>query len=193
MLLTPPWCFTLKDMEDMSNRDGLLRAAISVVSRGGLRAMTYRAVASEAGVSHGLVRHHFGSRDRLLVEALDVAIAESLQRSNMLSSAPTLAGFGDGIQSLATETSEVQAFQYELLLESRRRPELLPAVERHYSAYRDAIRTQLGLLGVRDEALIDVVWFALDAMVFQQLVQQSDVRPALARLRTIVADHCTAA
>lgn len=173
-------------MKDMSNRDGLLQAAIRVVSQGGLRAMTYRAVAAEAGVSHGLVRHHFGSRDRLLVEALDVAIAQSLLRSNMMSSAPTLTGFADGIERLATETSELQAFQYELLLESRRRPELQPAAERHYTAYRDAIRTQLGMLGVNDEALIDVVWFVLDAMVFQQLVQQSDVRPALARLRTII-------
>ncbi|MDW6064630.1 TetR family transcriptional regulator [Streptomyces sp. FXJ1.4098] len=31
---------------------------------GGLRRLTYRAVAEEAGVTHGLVVHHFGSRTR---------------------------------------------------------------------------------------------------------------------------------
>ncbi|WP_416979825.1 TetR family transcriptional regulator [Streptomyces sp. T028] len=41
-------------------RDALLIAAVRVVARDGLRKLTYRAVAAEAGVTHGLVAHHFG-------------------------------------------------------------------------------------------------------------------------------------
>lgn len=170
-----------------AGREALLRATIVVVATGGLRALTYRAVAAEAGVSHGLVRHHFGTRDRLLAEAMDYAIAESLRRSNMLSPRLTVADFASGIESLAERDSEIQAFQYELLLESRRRPELHAAVERHYEAYRDAIARQVAQLGVRDPALVEVIWFALDAIVFKQLVLPGDVSAAVGRLRELIA------
>lgn len=49
-----------------TGREALLNAAVRVVARGGLRKLTYRAVAEEAGVTHGLVVHHFGSRDALI-------------------------------------------------------------------------------------------------------------------------------
>jgi len=173
-------------MTDPSGREALLRATIVVVAGGGLRALTYRAVAAEAGVSHGLVRHHFGTRDRLVAEAMDLAISESLRRSNMLDPLETVADFASGIETLSERESEIQAFQYELLLESRRRPELRPAVERHYDAYRSAITMQLQQLGVSDPALVEVLWFALDAIVFKQLVYPSDVSAAVDRLQHLI-------
>lgn len=174
---------------EASGREALLRATIVVVANGGLRALTYRSVAAEAGVSHGLVRHHFGSRDRLVAEAMDLAIGESLRRSNMLEAHLTVQDFAAGIETLSAEESEVQAFQYELLLESRRRPELRPAVARHYEAYRSAIARQLAHLGVEDAALVDLLWFALDAIVFKQLVYPADVSGAVDRLRRLVEDN----
>src|SRR5215216_8163389 len=51
-------------------REALLSAAMRVLDRDGMRGLTYRSVAREAGVSHGLVRHHFGSRDALIQEAV---------------------------------------------------------------------------------------------------------------------------
>src|SRR5438132_3593131 len=59
-------------------RQALLDAAVQVVGRSGLRGLTYRAVAAEAGVTQGLVAHHFGSRDRLIHEALLAAGAQSI-------------------------------------------------------------------------------------------------------------------
>jgi AcrR family transcriptional regulator len=41
-------------------RRALLEAVVRVVARHGLDALTYRAVAKEAGVTHGLVSYHFG-------------------------------------------------------------------------------------------------------------------------------------
>jgi AcrR family transcriptional regulator len=71
-------------------RTALLDAAISVVSDRGLRGLTIRSVASEAGVTHGLVRHHFGSRDALieatLVRSVELAIArrQAIKRPCMI-------------------------------------------------------------------------------------------------------------
>lgn len=174
-------------MKDLSGREALLRATVVVVAAGGLRALTYRAVAAEAGVSHGLVRHHFGTRDQLVAEAMEYAIDESLKGSNMVGDALTAETFAAGIESLADRESGSQAFQYELLLESRRRPELRPLAERHYLAYREAISRQLARLGVRDVGLTELIWFTLDGIVFKQLVLPESVAPALARLRSLVA------
>src|SRR3712207_8439845 len=52
-------------------RRALLAAAVHVVATRGLRHLTYRSVAQEAGVAHGLVAHHFGTRDALLEAALE--------------------------------------------------------------------------------------------------------------------------
>lgn len=164
----------------------MLRATIVIVSQGGLRALTYRAVAAEAGVSHGLVRHHFGSRDQLIAEAMDFAIEESLRGSNMLKSALSPADFAAGIESLADLQTDIQAFQYELLLESRRRPELQAFADRHYDTYRSAINRQLDGLGIDNPGLSDLIWFALDGMVFKQLVQPGEVEPALRTIRSLI-------
>ena len=174
-------------MTDASGRTALLRATVVVVAAGGLRALTYRAVAAEAGVSHGLVRHHFGSRDQLIAEAVEFAIDESLRGSNMLESGLTVDAFAAGIESLADHDSEIQSFQYELLLESRRRPELRALAERHYGAYRDAITRQLARLGVVDDELAELIWFALDGIVFKQLVLPEDASGALRRIRALIA------
>ncbi|MCW2289562.1 TetR family transcriptional regulator [Leucobacter luti] len=174
-------------MKDVSGRTALLRATVVVVAAGGLRALTYRAVATEAGVSHGLVRHHFGTRDQLVAEAMEYAIHTSLRDSNMLNDALTPDEFAGGIESLADREASIQSFQYELLLESRRRPELRPLAELHYRAYRDAISRQLARLGVDDADLTELIWFALDGIVFKQLIISEDVTPAVRRIRQLVA------
>lgn len=175
-------------MSDASGKTALLRATIVVVGNGGLRALTYRAVAAEAGVSHGLVRHHFGTRDQLLAEAMDLAIEESLKGSNMVDPSLGIDEFAQGIDTLAERESAVQAFQYELLLESRRRPELVPYVERHNQAYLDAIARQLANLGVQDDALARLVWYLLEGIVFKQLVVPEDVQTVLHRMRSLIRD-----
>ncbi|QIK63659.1 TetR family transcriptional regulator [Leucobacter viscericola] len=178
-------------MGDASGRTALLRATIVVVANGGLRALTYRAVAAEAGVSHGLVRHHFGTRDQLIAEAMEFAIDESLRGSNMLESGLTVSEFAAGIETLAERESGIQSFQYELLLETRRRPELRSFADRHYQAYRDAINSQLARLGVSDAGLTDLIWFTLDGIVFKQLVAPGDVGPAVQRMRQLIEASVT--
>ena len=172
-------------------KKALLRATITVVARGGLRELTYRSVAAEADVSHGLVRHHFGTRDALLAEALEFAVDESLRESNMLTPIVRPDAFGRGIDSLDERDDPLQAFQYELLLASRHRPELRPLVQRYYAIYRDATAAQLRSLGVSDRAVVDMIWLCLDGLVFKGLVnpEPKEAKRVLTRIRRLIADE----
>jgi AcrR family transcriptional regulator len=150
-------------------REALLKAAIAVVARSGLRNLTYRAVAAEAGVAHGLVRHHFGSREALIKEALHYSVTQSIDTTALESESGSL---GDLARSLAKAVSDdpgIQAFQYELILEARRRPELRRDVEIYYQTYRDAVYRALSAAGIDDRDLAELVFCALDGLVFQQL------------------------
>jgi AcrR family transcriptional regulator len=52
-------------------RKDILRAAYDVAARHGVEALTVRAVASRAAVSHGTVLFHFNRRDKLIASLLD--------------------------------------------------------------------------------------------------------------------------
>ncbi|MGW0576609.1 TetR/AcrR family transcriptional regulator [Streptomyces sp. NPDC002920] len=171
-------------------REALLNAAVRVVARGGLRKLTYRAVAAEAGVTHGLVVHHFGSRDALIEESLAHTIRTSLSTSQLEPGTGKVADFSTGLSEMVTEDPDTQAFQYELLLESRRRPELLPQIRALYDEYFDATQRELGrmLPAGADRALTRLVFAALDGLVLHQLVLgESEVTDAaLEALRSML-------
>ncbi|MEU5893545.1 TetR family transcriptional regulator [Streptomyces sp. NPDC047461] len=153
-------------------REALLNAAVRVVAQGGLRRLTYRAVAQEAGTTHGLVVHHFGSRDALIEEALAHAIRTSLNTSALEPGTGKVADFSVGVSDMVTADPDIQAFQYELLLESRRRPELLPHLRALYDEYFDASGRELARM-LPDGAgrpLTRLVFAALDGLVLHQLV-----------------------
>ncbi|MGW1674400.1 TetR/AcrR family transcriptional regulator [Streptomyces sp. NPDC002324] len=171
-------------------REALLNAAVRVVARGGLRRLTYRAVAEEAGVTHGLVVHHFGSRDALIEEALAHTIRSSLDTSSLEPGTGKVADFSVGLSEMVTADPDTQAFQYELLLESRRRPELLPQIRELYDEYFDAARRELGriLPAGADTALARLVFAALDGLVLHQLVfdEPEVTERAVEELRTLL-------
>jgi AcrR family transcriptional regulator len=170
-------------------RDALLRAAITVVSEGGLRNLTNRAVAAQAGVTHGLVRHHFGSREALIEAALEYALEQSLTESSLGGDLTSLDEFADSLASLIDLDPELQAFQFELVLEARRSPELAPHAERLYEGYRAATREALLALGFDDDDLAAVVFAALDGLAFQQVVFGTADQTArgVAALRSMLA------
>ncbi|WP_217212862.1 TetR/AcrR family transcriptional regulator [Streptomyces sp. AC550_RSS872] len=153
-------------------REALLNAAVRVVARGGLRKLTYRAVAQEAGTTHGLVVHHFGSRDALIEAALEHAIRTSLDTSALEPGTGKISDFSAGVSDMVTADPDIQAFQYELLLEGRRRPELLPHLRALYDEYFDATYRELArmLPAGTDRPLTRLVFAALDGLVLHQLV-----------------------
>lgn len=58
-------------LPEEARREQLLAAAFALACREGIRRVTIRAVAAEAGVSHGLVLFHFRRKDRLVHKLLD--------------------------------------------------------------------------------------------------------------------------
>ncbi|MGW3952656.1 TetR/AcrR family transcriptional regulator [Streptomyces sp. NPDC004752] len=173
-----------------TGRVALLDAAVRVVARGGLRKLTYRAVAEEAGVTHGLVVHHFGSRDTLIEEAVTHAVRTSLSTSALDTGTGKAADFVSGLTDMVESDPELQAFQYELLLEARRRPELLPHLRGLYEEYFEASRRELSRMSPLpvSRGLSRLVFAALEGLVLHQLVfgERDVTEEALSELRTLL-------
>lgn len=55
----------------LSNADRIRDAALRCFATGGISGTTMRTIAEAAGVSHGLLRHHFGSKDGLIAAVDD--------------------------------------------------------------------------------------------------------------------------
>ncbi|GGO90153.1 TetR/AcrR family transcriptional regulator [Wenjunlia tyrosinilytica] len=171
-------------------REALLTAAVRVVARRGLRHLTYRAVAQEAGVTHGLVVHHFGSRDALIEEALAHAVRISLSSAALEPGTGMVDDFSTGLSEMVEADPDTQLFQYELLLESRRRPDLLPQVRRLYEEYFGATERELSrmLPAGATPALVQLVFSALDGLVLHQLTlgERESTNAALEELRSLL-------
>lgn len=153
-------------------RRALTDAAISVVAEVGLRGLTYRAVAKAARVSYGLVSHHFGSRDALISEALASTI-DDIERATF-DRARSLEDFADEWPSFIAEHQDLLAFQYDLTMEARRRPELMPDIQKMYGQVFATIQARLSEFGVvgddeEGEAIARFATAALDGMILQQM------------------------
>ena len=92
-------------------REALLEATVRVVARAGLRKVTNRVVAEEAGVTHGLVSHHFGTRDALVAEALKYVLDRSLAQSTLGSGSGSIDDLARTLVEMATSDADGQAFQ----------------------------------------------------------------------------------
>jgi AcrR family transcriptional regulator len=172
-------------------RRALLDAAIRVVARQGLRGLTYRAVGKEAGVTHALVAHHFGSRDAMIREALEHAARESIDVSALEPGTGDLQDLAGNLGAFVEANAEETVFQYELLLEASRRPELVDQIRHVYDTYKDAARRELARAGFdsEDRLLTEVVFAALDGLALQQVVfgSATDTDAVVQRLRDLLS------
>jgi DNA-binding transcriptional regulator YbjK len=144
---------------------------LRAVAKYGFAGLTYRAVAAEAGVTHGLVSYHFGSLDAMIGEALVLAADEAIRDSRVTVSSGELSAFADRVSTLVSEDPDAQTYQFELTFEARRRPELASQVRALYENYYRVTERSLVELGIeRDQALTRLVFAALDGLVLQQLI-----------------------
>ncbi|MDH2414359.1 TetR/AcrR family transcriptional regulator [Nocardioides sp. CER19] len=177
-----------------TGRQALLEAAIRVVASEGLRGMTYRSVAAEAGVSHASVRYHFGDWSTMLEEALAYCLETSASDTVLASTGPGFDGFADALIAMVTRDPDIQAFQYELTLEARRRPELRRMVERVDESYRELVRRELTRNGIDDPDVAEAVYMTLDGLVLHQTTTPDAERTdrALVALRRLLANDAAA-
>jgi TetR/AcrR family transcriptional regulator, regulator of biofilm formation and stress response len=171
-----------------TGRRALLEAAVRVVAAQGLRGLTYRSVAAEAGVTHGSVRYHFGDWSTLVEEALAFSAENSVEGAGLTADGPGFEGFATGLVSLVADNPDAQAFQYELTMEARRRPELRPAAERLNDIYRAAVHRELARNGLDDPDLAELVFVTIDGLVFHQTAFGNTARTehATAALRSLL-------
>ncbi|MCG2620781.1 TetR family transcriptional regulator [Arthrobacter sp. I2-34] len=171
-------------------REALLAAVVQVVAEKGLRGLTYRAVAERAGVNNTLISHHFGSRDALLNAAMEWAAARSIRISDLSATEEIDADFAAALVDFVQAEPELQLFQYEMILESRRRPELRPAAVAFYEAYIGSMEDALRKHGYADTGpLARAVFAALDGLVLQLLTVAGPeaARDAMTRVGALLA------
>jgi len=152
-------------------REALLRAAVDVVAQKGLRGLTYRAVAEAAGVNNSLVAHHFGTRDALIEAALLWSSEQSIGASRLREAAENGGTFTEALLELLLEDPGLQVFQYEMILEARRRPELAGPVAALYESYVGALSEGLEAFGFQGDVRVVArsLFAALDGLVLQYL------------------------
>lgn len=166
-------------------KDALLAATAQVVARGGMRELTYRNVAREAGVTHGLVRHYFGSRDALIKAALEQSISVSIENSGLEADIDDLSQLAQDLPRSVAADPGSQVFQYELILQSTRQPDLRDDVAALHVSYRQAMQAELEKVGLGgDPDLANLVFAALDGLVFEQ-VAMGDTELTERALRTL--------
>lgn len=151
-------------------RDALLSAVVQVVAEKGLRGVTYRSVAARAGVNHTLVTHHFGSIEGLLIATMEWAVQRSIDETELAHVADFDGRFADSLMAAVSSEPELQLFQFEMMLEARRRPEILPIVERLYGNYVGTVEAALRQRGMDTEGEAALAIFAaLDGLMLQFL------------------------
>ncbi|HKS01839.1 MAG TPA: TetR family transcriptional regulator, partial [Arthrobacter sp.] len=146
-------------------RDALLAAVVDVVAEKGLRGVTYRSVAGRAGVNHTLITHHFGSIEGLLAATLEWAVQRSIDETGLARVADFDEQFADALLESVSSEPELQLFQFEMLLEARRKPELRALLDRLYDNYISTVEAALRARSLdTDEELSRAVFAALDGL-----------------------------
>lgn len=170
-------------------REALLAATVQVVAERGLHGLTLRAVAEVAGVNNTLISHHFGTKDALLHEAVAWATARAIRLSD-LSATETIDGnFAGALVELVANEPQLQVFQYEFVLEARRRPDLRAEAVALYEGYIQGLELALARHGHTDtKPLARAVFAALDGLVFQQITvaEGAVVQAAIERIGTLL-------
>lgn len=76
----PPTTAEPRQQRSRETRRTLLAAALTVLTKEGLRGTTVSAVAAEAGVSRGAAQHHFPTRDALIEATVTQFYADATQQ-----------------------------------------------------------------------------------------------------------------
>jgi TetR/AcrR family transcriptional regulator, regulator of biofilm formation and stress response len=123
-------------------RRAIVEAALAVIGRGGVDAVTHRAVAVEAGVPLAATTYYFGSKAELVQEALELVIARSgeiVEECTRIDGRLDCDGLVDRLTGFAVAQLEDREApliaQYELMLEAGRRAHLRPLAQRWSEAY----------------------------------------------------------
>jgi TetR/AcrR family transcriptional regulator, transcriptional repressor of bet genes len=127
-------------------REALISAAQDLVAEGGSRAATVRAIAARAGVTPGLIRHYFASKEDLSQAAYRALMDQMTQDSgHLLDDAPSdatarLAMFVAGSLRPPVVDGKSVALWAGFIHQVRSDPALLAVHEASYLRFRDVLQ-----------------------------------------------------
>ena len=174
--------FTRKD--PLVRKRQLIEAAIACLAEGGMSGFTVARICKKAGISRGLISHHFKGKDELLVQAYETMTAHldaaSTSRPADAEKAPTqalLEIIEANFSGASFDKTEMKAW-LALWGETSGNPRLLAVHRRRYASYHRRLKTLItaiaqergrqvdaGKLATMLIALIDGLWleWCLDA------------------------------
>jgi AcrR family transcriptional regulator len=127
---------------NQTTRASLLRAAKRLLLERGYASTSVRELTAESGTNLGAVNYHFGSRERLLNQAIGEFFLEWAERVGVVDVAPDLgpheqlAARARAIVEGIADAQPVFVMFLEALLQSRRSPELRQQLTEHYAEQR---------------------------------------------------------
>ncbi|BCW08243.1 TetR family transcriptional regulator [Arthrobacter sp. NtRootA1] len=167
-----------------------MAAVLDVVAEKGLRGATYRSVATRAGVNHALITHHFGSMEGLLAATMEWSVQRSIEETGLSGIADFDGNFADTLIATVSAEPELQLFQFEMILESRRNPQIRAMVERLYANYVNTVEEALTRRGLDtgNEASL-AIFAALDGLMIQFLTigDPARIKSAVNQVERLIA------
>jgi TetR/AcrR family transcriptional regulator, transcriptional repressor of bet genes len=163
-------------------RAALIAATLECIAEGGAQAATVRAIALRAGVTPGLIRHYFASKEELLAAALESLMAELTEASTqpppkgsprIALRAMILAALSPPVaapQKMALWAAMIQLVPHD--------PMMRAAHARSYLAFRDRLEARIvallasegrcavdsRALAIAANALLDGLWLEMSAL-----------------------------
>ncbi|MGX0877088.1 TetR/AcrR family transcriptional repressor of bet genes [Roseovarius sp. MBR-154] len=126
-------------------REQLILAVLSLIARKGVRASTVRDIAQEAGVTQGLIRHYFGSKESLVAAAYDYHMSRMTDAVWQASDKPgpraRLAAFVISSLSPPVLNRDWVSLWAALLGRAMQDPQLVKTHERTYCYFRDRLES----------------------------------------------------
>jgi len=177
----------------------ILDAAKRVLRRDGFRALTFEAIAKEAGENQALIRYHFGSKAGLLTALVDsVLYQEAVDLIEQLTAVPAGEERRQTLlrihEAMSDDRDSYQMF-YEIIPHVLRDDELQPHLRRLFEWYRrlDTWALDEGSDGppqqARSEPLAVLTVAMVDGLALQAIADPDlDLTPALELWRRLVLD-----
>lgn len=163
-------------------RAALIAATLDCIAEGGVQAATVRAIALRAGVTPGLIRHYFASKEELLAAALETLMAELTETSTQ---APPQGSPRAALRALilaalspAVAAPQKMALWAAMLQLVPHDPAMRQAHARSYLAFRDLLEARI-IAALESEgrstansrahaiaanALLDGLWLEMSAL-----------------------------
>lgn len=180
----------------MTTPEKLLRAAVRLFAKQGYAATSIRALASEAGVSLGLLYHYFPSKEAVLEALMADGLADVQFTFEAAQKEPSAAGFVRALLTSAGERLRLHRAAWQVSYGLRHQPEVIDGLARTITKARTHmlgfLESELKKRKVPNSAIEAEVLFALVEGIGQQVVQRPRAYPLDAVIDSVASRYSEA-